>query len=40
VLGDKSSSNEQWAAIVKEADLDGNGEIDIKEFKTLMLKTL
>lgn len=36
VLGD--NANETWQAVMDEADSDGNGEIDIKEFKTLMLK--
>lgn len=31
---------EQWKSIVEEVDQDGDGEIDFKEFKQAILKTL
>ena len=29
-----------WDELIKNADTDGNGEIDLKEFKDIMLKIL
>jgi calcium-dependent protein kinase len=32
------SDNTTWEKVLKEVDQDGNGEIDIKEFKDMMLR--
>ena len=32
------ATDEVWEDIVKEVDSDGNGEIDIQEFKEIMLR--
>ena len=41
VMGNMSSEgDEQFQKVLKEVDQDGNGEIDLKEFKELMLRLL
>ena len=38
VLGLHNYQSEVWDSILSEVDQDGNGEIDLKEFRTMMLK--
>lgn len=38
VLGIKGQVSDQWDNVIKEVDQDGNGEVDLKEFKQMMLR--
>ena len=40
VLGSHNVTSEVWDNILSEVDQDGNGEIDLSEFKTMMLQLL
>jgi Ca2+-binding EF-hand superfamily protein len=36
VIGPDLANDETWSSIIRQADRDGNGEIDVEEFKALM----
>ena len=38
VLGIKGGDSAQWENVIREVDQDGNGEIDLQEFKQMMLR--
>jgi len=38
VLGIKGQESDQWENVIKEVDQDGNGEIDLQEFKQMMFR--
>jgi Ca2+-binding EF-hand superfamily protein len=38
--GNKFGSDKVWDDIIREVDVDGNGEIDFSEFKIMMQKFL
>ena len=38
VLGIKGQESDQWENVIREVDQDGNGEIDLQEFKQMMLR--
>jgi Ca2+-binding EF-hand superfamily protein len=38
VLGLQNHENEVWDEVLREVDIDGNGEIDVKEFRQMMLR--
>ena len=38
VIGDANIKDTVWQEIIKEVDEDSNGEVDINEFKEMMLK--
>lgn len=39
ILGHLDSDDKgEWDRIIREVDIDGNGEIDLKEFRTMMMK--
>ena len=40
VLNAAGATEEVWASLIKEADEDGNGEIDLDEFCSMMMKLL
>ena len=40
MLGGSKAQEAKWLEIIKEVDTNGDGELDIKEFKDLMLKLL
>ena len=40
VLNASGATDEVWASLIKEADEDGNGEIDLEEFSSMMMKLL
>ena len=39
VLGDGKISSDIWNNIIKEVDINGDGEISIEEFKQIMMKS-
>jgi Ca2+-binding EF-hand superfamily protein len=39
-VGNKFGSDKVWDDIIREVDVDGNGEIDFPEFKKMMEKFL
>ena len=40
VLNAAGATDEVWESLIKEADEDGNGEIDLEEFSAMMMKLL
>jgi Ca2+-binding EF-hand superfamily protein len=40
MLGGNIARDQVWQELLKEVDVNGNGEINIKEFKTMMVKML
>jgi calcium-dependent protein kinase len=38
VLGFQDQTSEVWDEVLREVDVDGNGEIDLKEFRQIMLR--
>ena len=36
--GDERCDDQLWNSILQECDQDGNGQIDLQEFKDLLLK--
>ncbi len=39
-VGKKLSNDDIWDEIVREVDLDGDGQVSYEEFKTMMIKFL
>ena len=37
---DRLAEDSEWHEVIKEADMNGDGEIDFFEFKDLMMKLL
>ena len=40
VLNAAGATDEVWRQLIKDADQDGNGEIDLEEFTTMMMSLL
>ena len=40
MLNAAGATDEVWESLMKEADEDGNGEIDLEEFSDMMMKLL